>query len=53
MSDIVTLTNNGCQAGRREDEMKVQTTETPAPMKHLYCSGDVPKHDRASMGFGT
>jgi hypothetical protein len=36
MSDIVTLTENGCQAGCREDEMRVETAETPAPLTRLY-----------------
>jgi hypothetical protein len=55
MSDIVTLTNDGCQAGCREDEMRVQTKETLAPLTQLYRkvgSADVPKHKQRAMGFG-
>jgi hypothetical protein len=36
MSDIVKLTGNGCQAGCREDPMKVQTGETPAPFMRMH-----------------
>lgn len=36
MSDIVTLSNNTCQAGCREDDMKVQTAETLAHLTRLH-----------------
>jgi hypothetical protein len=55
MSDIVTLTSNGCQAGCREDEMRVQAAETLAPLTQVYRedrSADVPKHKQSAMGFG-
>jgi hypothetical protein len=54
MSDIVTLTNDGCQAACREDEMRVQTAETLARLTRFYrkISVGVPKHEQGAMGFG-
>ena len=53
MSDIVTLTNNGCQAGRGEDEMTVQAGETLAA--HIRRERKVRSADGATgaTGFGS
>jgi hypothetical protein len=36
MSDIVKLTSNGCQVGCVEDQVRVQTAETPSPLMLLH-----------------
>ena len=55
MSDIVTLTNKRCQAGCQEDDMRVRTTETLAPLMRLHRKfprADLPKHKQNATGFG-
>ena len=56
MSDIVKLTNNVCQAGCREVEMKVQAAEMPTPLMRMHRKvrdADAPDQGAAvTTGFG-
>jgi hypothetical protein len=55
MSDIVTLTNERCQAGCREDAMGIRITQALAPIMQQRRKDrreGVQKHSQGATGFG-